>query len=687
MARDSRYDVLFEPVKIGPVTARNRFYQVPHCTGMGRLYPTSAAVMRGTKAEGGWAVVSTEQCDIHPSGDVRTQIRLWDEKDIPTHARMTELVHRHGSLAAVELCHNGHYSPSLYARQTPLAPSPTPVRSPFPGQARAMDRKDIADFRKWHRRAAVLAQQAGFDIVYVYAGHAITLLMFFLSRKYNQRTDEYGGSLENRARLLRECIEDAREAVGDTCAVAVRLAVDELLGKNGMTSGAEGREVVEMLAELPDLWDVNISDWENDSATSRFQPEGFQEQYISFVKSVTTKPVVGVGRFTSPDSMVSQIRRGVLDFIGAARPSIADPFLPKKIEEGRLDDIRECIGCNICAAYNNASVPIRCTQNPTQGEEWRKGWHPERIAAKDTHDTILIVGAGPAGLEAARALGQRGYQVKLAEAKTEIGGRVIRESRLPGLSVWSRVLDYRAAQLNQMANVDIYPGSRMSPHDVLEAECPLVAIATGASWLRSGVGRTAHLPIPGAGGANIFTPDDIMDGVELSGPVAIYDDDHYYMGSVIAELLIGQGLDVTLITPSALVSEFSTYTLEQEHIQKRLLELGVRIVPQQDLAAVRAGGIDLSCVFTGKPRHVEAASIVMVTSRAPNDELYHALMGEEAMLKQAGIQRVTRIGDCYAPAIIADAVYAGHAYARDLGVGEPEEVPFKRELIELALDY
>ena len=618
---------------------------------------------------------------------MRTQIRLWDEKDVPTHARMTDLVHRHGSLAAVELCHPGHYSASYYARETPIAPSAIPVRAPFPGQARAMDRKDIADFRKWHRRAAVLSQQAGFDIVYVYAGHAITLLMFFLSRQYNQRTDEYGGSLENRARLFRECIEDAHEAVGDTCAVAVRLAVDELLGEHGMTAGAEGRELVEMLAELPDLWDVNISAWENDSATSRFAPEGFQEQYVDFVKSLTTKPVVGVGRFTSPDSMVSQIKRGVLDFIGAARPSIADPFLPNKIEEGRLDDIRECIGCNICAAYNNMSVPLRCTQNPTQGEEWRKGWHPERIPAKSTDDRILIVGAGPAGLEAARALGQRGYRVLLAEAKTELGGRVPRESRLPGLSAWSRVLDYRATQLRQMANVEIYLDSQMGMAEVLEADCSLVAIATGSSWARDGIGRTHHEAVPGAGSANIYTPDDIMDGVDIEGPVAIYDDDHYYMGSVIAELLRSKGLDVTLITPAAVVSEFSTYTLEQEKIQTRLLEVGVRIVAQQELAAVRDDGLDLRCVYTGKARHIEAASIVLVTSREPNDALYHALRRDEAAIKQSGINRVTRIGDCHAPSIIADAVYAGHKFARDLGAEASETIPFKRELMELAPEY
>ena len=687
MARDPRYDILFEPVKIGPVTARNRFYQVPHCTGMGRWYPTSAATMRGIKAEGGWAVVSTEQCDIHPTGDVRTQMRLWDEKDIPTHARMTELVHLHGSLAAVELCHNGHYSPSFYAREAPIAPSLIPVRSPFPAHARSMDRKDIANFRIWHKRAAKLAQRAEFDIVYVYAGHAITLLMFFLSRQYNQRSDEYGGSLENRARLFRECIEDAKEAVGDTCAVAVRLAVDELLGEGGITAGAEGRELVEMLAELPDLWDVNISGWENDSLTSRFAPEGFQEEYTGFVKSLTTKPVVGVGRFTSPDTMVSQIKRGVLDFIGAARPSIADPFLPKKIEEGRLEEIRECIGCNVCVAFNNVMVPIRCTQNPTQGEEWRKNWHPEHIPAKNTGDTFLIVGAGPAGLEAARALGQRGYHVLVAEAENDIGGRVTRESRLPGLNAWARVRDYRVAQLREMANVTIYPASLMGVREVLDTGCSKVALATGASWARDGVGRTHHHALSGVENAQVFSPDDIMNGAEVVGPVVIYDDDHYYMGGVLAELLRSRGLEVTLVTPSHLVSEFGDYTLEQGHVQTKLLQMGVRIVVSHSLYGVDANGMDFRCIYSAEPRRVDAVSQVLVTSMIPNDALYHDLMRDEAALQAAGIDRVTRIGDCYSPAMIAAAVYAGHEYARELGVERVDEVRFKRELVELSADY
>ena len=201
--------------------------------------------------------------------------------------------------------------------------------------------------------------------------------------------------------------------------------------------------------------------------------------------------MVGVGRFTSPDTMVSQIRRGVLDLIGAARPSIADPFLPKKIEEGRGDDIRECIGCNICVSGDMTITPIRCTQNPTMGEEWRKGWHPDRIAPKQSDKRVLVVGAGPAGLEAARALGQRGYEVHLAEAGRELGGRVSLESRLPGLAEWARVRDWRVTQLNKMANVAIYPDNRLTADDVIGFDADCVVLATGCHWRRDGFGRSS----------------------------------------------------------------------------------------------------------------------------------------------------------------------------------------------------
>jgi len=683
LPRDARYDVLFEPVRIGPVTARNRFYQVPHCNGMGRAWPTPMAVMRGIKAEGGWAVVCTEQCDVHPSGSTLREIRLWDAQDIPLLARTTELIHRHGSLAGIELTFMGYRGMNLESREIPMAPSARPVPYAVPITARAMDKTDIRNVRRWLRQGALNARKAGFDLIYVYAGHDLALPMHFLSRRHNRRTDEYGGSLENRCRLLRELIEETKEAVGDTCAVAVRLAVDELLGPDGITSEGEGRDVIAMLAELPDLWDVNVSEWVNDSPTSRFAEEGYQERYIETVKRLTTKPVVGVGRYTSPDRMVQLVRNGVLDFIGAARPSIADPFLPRKIEEGRLEDIRECIGCNICVASDNLRAPMRCTQNPTSGEEWRRGWHPERIAAADTGDTVLIVGAGPAGLEAARALGERGYKVTLAEGSRELGGRVVRECRLPGLAAWGRVRDWRVGQLHKLPRVEVFRESRMDAAAVLEVGASLVALATGSSWRRDGLGRSHHRPLPGLDRIPVYTPDDVMAGARPEDPIVIFDDDHYYIGGVIAELLRRAGSEVTLATPESLVSAFTVNTLEQAAVQRRLLELGVALKTGKTLVSLDRGSAELACVFTGRTERVAAGSAVLVTMQSPEDALYRELGARADDLRRAGIRKLVRIGDCLAPGTIAAAVYSGHRFARDLDV-LADAVPFKRENVELA---
>ena len=670
--RDPRYDILFEPMKIGPVTAPNRFYQVPHCNGMGRMFPDSMIEMRGMKAEGGWGIVTTEQCDFHPTGDVQpfTETSMWDDGDLPYLAAMVDAVHEHGSLAGIELVHNGQDSGCLYSREVPIGPEHRPITwHQHPIQARAMSLDDIRDYRRWHRKAVLRARQAGFDMVVVYAGHNGTVPSHFLSRQSNQRSDEYGGSLENRLRLYRELIEETKDAIGDTMAVVARFAVDEMMGKEGLEWAGEGKEAIEMLAELPDMWDVNVSDWENDSMTSRFAREGYQEEYIAFVKSVTSKPVSAVGRYTSPDTMVSAIRRGVVDIIGAARPSIADPFLPNKIKQGRPEDIRECIGCNICAAWNNLSAPSRCTQNPTMGEEWRKRWHPEKIAPKESDSTILIVGAGPAGLEAALALGKRGYQVTLAEARNEAGGRVTRESRLPKLNEWARVRDYRLGQIQRMPNVEIYLESEMNAEQIQEFGADKVVLATGALWRNDGVGRGIRFPVPGC---KALTPDDIMDGKRpaiAGSAVTIYDDDHYYMASVIAELLASEGYRVTLATQGMCVASWTEYTLEQRHIENRLLNVGIQILARHQLSEVGEGWLQLTNTLTGEVSNHEG-SVISVTARLPRDELFEVLKGKIP---------VRRIGDCFGPSIIAAAVYEGHRYAREFDTDiDPDAVPFNR---------
>jgi dimethylamine/trimethylamine dehydrogenase len=680
MARDPRYDILFEPVKIGPVTAKNRFFQVPHCNGMGHYNPEGHAAMRGMKAEGGWAVIATEEVEIHPSGDVAPYIegRLWDDKDIPGHALMCEAVHKHGALAAIELTHNGGSASNLASREVPIAPSHA-LTNYHPWQARAMDLEDIRNYRRWHREASLRAKRAGFDVIYVYAAHDLSLALHFLQRRRNRRTDEYGGSFENRIRLFRELIEDTKEAIGDTCAVAVRFAVDERLGAEGIEHHSEARDVIAALAELPDLWDVNVSPWRHDSTVSRFSEEASQEPYITFVKQLTTKPVVGVGRFTSPDQMVRQIKKGILDFIGAARPSIADPFLPRKIEEGRPDDIRECIGCNICVSGDMTISAIRCTQNPTMGEEWRKGWHPEIVPAKQSNDRVLVVGAGPAGLEAARALGQRGYEVHLAEASSELGGRVSRESKLPGLAAWGRVRDYRITQIGKLANVEVYRESRLTAAEIRDFGFERVVLATGARWRRDGVGRSHWDPIPGFSGLNAFSPDDIMEGrLPEAGPVVVFDDEHFYLGSLIAERLALAGLPVTLVTTGDVVAGWTGHTLELIPINTQLRKLGITVITAHDVTAFDGNAVSLAHVYGEPPRTIPAKAVVAVTSRLPEEALYQELQADPDALKTAGIKSVTRIGDCHAPGFIAHAVYAGHRYARELDAPSAGEVPFKR---------
>jgi len=683
LARDPRYDILFEPVKIGPVTAKNRFYQVPHCNGMGHLYPSSWLEMRRVKAQGGWGVVNTEEVEISHTSELSPipEGRLWDDSDIPVLARMADAVHEYGALAGIEPAYLGGCAANNYSREIPMGPSARPIDLLEPIQTRAMDKADIKAFRKMHVDAALRSKKAGYDIVYLYCGHDMTTFAHFLSRR-NDRLDEYGGVLKNRVRLIREVLEDTKEAIGDTCAVAIRFGVEELKGPAGLTFDGEGREVVELLADLPDLWDVNVSGWPNDSATSRFEAEGFQDSYISFVKKVTNKPVVGVGRYTSPDAMVSLIKSGQLDLIGAARPSIADPFLPNKIAEGQVEDIRECIGCNMCVTGDYLATPMRCTQNPTMGEEWRRGWHPEEIAPGKSDETVLIVGGGPAGLEAARALGQRGHAVTLAEAGTETGGRVAVESRLPGLSQWRRVADYRQYQISQMANVEVFYDSRLTAEQVLEFGADHVVLATGSKWARHGIGRHNHDPIKTAKGVVVLTPDEIATGKIPEGPVVVFDDDHYYMGGVMAEKLRLEGLDVTYVTPMPDVSHWTHNTMEQAKIQTRLIELGVKIVPLHNIASIEPDHVELACVFTDRKQTLPCRSVVMVTMREAEDALYDALTEKNENVPKS----VTRIGDCLAPGTIAAAVYSGHRYARELGEPIPEGVPFRRELIALAPD-
>src|SRR5258708_7053810 len=494
MARNPRFDVLFEPVRIGPVTAPNRFYQVPHASGMTNALPQVRAAFRGVKAEGGWGVVCTGAVSIHPSSDDSPLpfASLWDDKDIRAHALMTDAVHEHGALAGIELWHGGACALNRARRLAPLWPPRLPRLSPPFG----------------------------------FVGH------------------------------LRPPAIGTGDAVGDKCGVALRISLEELRGKPGINAPSEAHEAVTLLGEIPDLWDVKMDSSPTDCAPSRFSPEGSHEPVVNFVKQLTKKPVVGVGRFTSPDVMVSQVRRGILDLIGGARPSIADPFLPNKINEGREHEIRECIGCNICISSWHDGVPVRCTQNPTAGAERPRDWHPERFAPPASDSSILIVGGGPAGLECATPLPRRGYSVTIADSANEFGGRLRFETGLPGLKTWGRVVDWRLGQLREKPNVNMYPGSALGVDDILGLEHRHVVVATGARWTKM-LFSTLEFPAGVLEGAAVYTPDDLAAGVVPQGPVVVFDFDNYYLAGAVALQLAASVGDVAYVTTAGNASAWA----------------------------------------------------------------------------------------------------------------------------------
>jgi dimethylamine/trimethylamine dehydrogenase len=691
MARDPKHDILFEPVQIGPKTLRNRFYAVPHCTGFGSEKPASQARFRSMKAEGGWAAVCTEEALVSVNSDFWPvfSTRIWDDDDAANLAVMCDEAHAQGALAGIELAHGGAHARARDARVAAVAPSQLPSDyDPFV-TPKAMERDDIARVEADWVQAARRSRDAGFDIVYVYGGHAYLPLQF-MSPYYNRRTDEYGGSIENRARFWLETLEAVREEIGDDCAIAVRLCV-EALGPAGVEL-EDGLRFIALADDLVDLWDVNvgsITGWSKDSGSSRFFREGYQLEWTGRVREVTAKPIVGVGRLTSPDRMAEIIRSGAWDLIGAARPSISDPFLPRKIEEGLYGEIRECIGCNICAAGAEYGNQIRCTQNATAGEEYRRGWHPERFErAANADRDVLVVGSGPAGMECAIVLGKRGIRrVHLVEAEAEIGGIMRWVPRLPGLGEWGRVLNWRTVQLQKLGNVEVITSARLDAAAVREYGAEIVVVATGARWRGDGVNFSTHEPIPGADPslAHVLTPEQVMlEGKRPPGErVVVFDADGYYMAPGLAEKLVEDGYRVELVTCHDLVSPLSDETLEGALLRQHLHDRGIAMRSGVMLTGIEPGRLAAED-HVGEALELEADAVVVVTSRVSDEELYLELKGDGETLSGNGVEALYRIGDCVAPRLIAEAVYEGHRLGREIDAEDPAvPLPYKRERLVL----
>src|SRR3984893_13406823 len=689
MARDPKYNILFEPIRLGPKTMKNRFYQIPHCNGFGSEKPLSQAFFRSMKAEGGYGACCTEYCSISPESDDthRVSARLWDDDDVKNLSVMCDMLHGYGALAAAELWYGGPPAPCLEARCVPGPPSQIPSDFEHLTYPKQMDKDDIRAVQKMYVDAAKRARTAGFDIVYVYGSHSY-LPQQFLTPYYNKRTDEYGGSFVNRARFWRETIEQVKDAVGHDTAIAVRMSCDMFMGEPGTQLERDCLPFVELVDDIVDVWDINvsgISEWGEDATPSRFYPSGRMLPWQQAVKKVSKKPVLGVGRFTNPDLMIEAINGGKLDIIATCRPSISDPFLPKKIDEGRLDDIRECIGCNICISrWEIGGPPVIWTQNATAGEEYRRGWHPEKFTkAKNADNDVLVIGAGPAGMECAMILGKRGMRrVHLVEAPHDLRGTMRWIPQLPGLGEWKRFVDYRKIQLSKLANIEVHTGTRLTAEAIRDYGAEIVVIATGARWSGDGLNAVTHEPIPGADAAlpHVLTPEQIM----LSGKrppgrrVGAYDCEGYFMAPGLAGKVRGEGYEVEIVTVLDTISPHSDETLEGPQLRQQLHDAGVKMQSNISLDAVNAG--TLHCSSFGDQVEIEADAVVLVTQRLSNEALYLDLRSSGAGLRAAGVEALYRIGDCLAPRLLADVSFDGHRLGREIDSDNPAiPLPYLRE--------
>jgi dimethylamine/trimethylamine dehydrogenase len=712
MARNSKHDILFEPIQIGPKTMRNRFCQSPHCIGAGSDRPGFQAAHRALKAEGGWGLINTEYCSIHPESDDvhRVSARLWDEGDVRNLGAMTEHIHKHGALAGVELWYGGPHAPCMETRETPRGPSQYASEFETLTYCHEMDQDDINDVQGFYVDAAKRARDAGFDIVYVYGGHSYLPLQF-LSPYYNKRTDKYGGSLENRARFWLETLEKVKKAVGDDCAIATRFAVDTLYGPDAIEVEVDGMKFVELADPHVDVWDVNVGDiaqWGEDAGPSRFYKMGHQLPWQKFIKQVSKKPVLGVGRFTDADKMAEVVRSGQLDIISAARPSISDPFLPKKIEEGRYDDIRVCIGCNVCISrWEIGGPPMICTQNATAGEEYRRGWHPEIFPKAGSDDSVLVIGAGPAGSECARVLLERGYTTHLYDTGDKVGGHIndIAE-HIPNLGEWGYHRDYREVQINKLLKKSkesqlMLNQKPMTVDEALEYGAEKIVVATGSTWNTDGTNCLTHEPIPGADASkeDQLTPEQIFEGKKKIGKrVTILNADKYWMAPSLAEKLAQAGHEVTIIDGVGLAS-YMEFTLEFANTMRMLHEHHVEVIGESWVSRIEKGRLEVYNLFgEGSKREYKGPgklpraenkthewrdfdTLVLVTGKHSVNDLYRGLKARKEEWKKNGIKDVYVIGDAYAPKIIADATFDGHRLAREI---EEERAqypkPYRREV-------
>ena len=643
----SRYRYLFSPLRVGPLALRNRIIFAAHLTNYAEDgHPTEQhAAYYEARARGGAGLIITEEHSVHPTDwPYEKLIHGFDESVIPGYQRITEAAHRHGTPIFAQINHNGGQASGMYSRLPVWAPSP--LADPmFREVAKEVDHAEIAEIVAGYARTAGHCARGGFDGIELQCSHS-SIVRGFLSPATNLRDDEYGGDLTRRARILLEIVAAVRDAIGPGRALGVRLCGDELI--SGGTTIDEAVEVARMVEATGQVDYINTSIGVATSTlymieASMHIPPGYALFIPSAIRKAVELPVVGVGRFKDPLQAERALAEGHCDLIGVVRGQIADPDFAAKARSGHGDDIRLCLSCNQeCVGRMGLNRWLGCIENPRTGRE------SVALAARArARRRVMVVGAGPAGLQAAIAAAGRGHEVTVHERAEVAGGQVRLAATVPGRAEFGDLVRNQLAECARLG-VTIRYGADVDAAAV-RAEAPdVVIVATGAV-----AERPYWAP---ADAAQVVDVREVLDGSAApAGRVLVVDETGFHHATSVTELLADRGADVEVVTPGMVVGQDLGITLDMENWCVRAAAKSIEQTTDCLVTAVTPGSVTLMHHPTGTSRQVDADWVVCAVPAAPAEQLYLDL---KALGPGAGPE-VHRAGDCVAPRRAHAAVIEG----------------------------
>jgi len=649
---------IFEPIRIKDLEIPNRVVRTAHGTHLARdAFDEASIAYHVARAKGGCGLTIIEAASVHASSENTLFNR--DDRVIPGFAAMMKAVRPYGMRVIEQLFHGGHQTFGE-GRQPPWSAStvPSPVLGAVPIP---MGQPEIDLIVDCFAEAARRCREGGLDGVEIHAAHGY-LIHQFLSPLTNRRTDRYGGSLENRMRFLQEILRAVRAATGPDYVVGVRFSASQAQGSLGE---AEIRQVTEaLIAEgLIDFLDASLGDYYRmDSMVGGMQaPTGYELPSSAQITEGVPLPRIVSGRFRTLEDAEQVLRDGVADMVSLVRAQIADPDLVRKTRGGRVDEVRPCIGCNQgCIGGLIRDQRLGCAVNPAVGFE--RELAEDLIRKTDRPKTVLVVGGGPAGMEAARVAALMGHRVILAEAGSRLGGAINAARKAPRLHGIGDITDWQEREIFRLG-VEVRLGSYMDADAVLAAGADAVIVATGSTPRMDGIQFGApDAPIPGFDLPHVLSSHDLLLGPkrDFGKTALVMDDTGHYEAIAAAEFLIAKGIAVTFVTRLPSITPYVDTTMRTVPALERLYEGDFTLLTRHVVGAIRMGGATVRPVQSNRLSEIAADTVILVTPNEPLRGIYDAL--------RARLPNLQLIGDARAPRDLQAAITEGHRTMRAMAL-------------------